>query len=251
MINKMESRNLKSISAIIIVALYLQIFLVSCENKAKVNNNNSSYSNNEYHYSEEKNVECEAVVMKYDGNLNVKPCNSDKVPPEGYHLGEVLEYKGNNDQEQNMLKQFRSYNSALLRGDIPNAKSYIYPDATIYFRKFYPDLNDEEITDEFFSALSDEMIAAIRKYDEHGIVLDFVVGRISRKITYNENVFFVFELYSIMKNEKLQMYSDSDETLAISIDNGKKWKFLAVNEDTPHILKLRYNEDVIDKIMGY
>jgi hypothetical protein len=250
----MKNQNLKPISAIIIIALFLQILLASCENRPKgnsYNDNGYSYSNNEYSIPKETTNDCEAVVKEYNVQLNIKPCNSNKIPPEGYHLGEVLEYKGDNHMEQNMLNQFKSYNSALLRGDIPNAKTYIYPDAAIYFRKFYPDLNDEEITNEFFSAISDDMIATIRKYDEHGIELDFVVGRILRMITYKDNVFFVFELCTSMKNEKLQMYSDSDKTLAISCNNGKKWSFLAVNEDTPHILRLRYNDDIIDKIMGY
>ena len=224
---------------IAVVCLFTQTTLTSCETNTNRNNSVILSTNND------------ATIERYNYNLNVKSCSSDKMIPPGYSLGEVLEYSGVDETEQNMLRQFRSYNNALLRGDIANAKIYQYPDAIQYFKKFYPGYDDDMVLNEIFKAASDEMINGIKRYRDHGIDIEMVVGRMKRKITYGQSIFYVFDIYSNMKNEKLQLHTTPDETVAVSFDNGHVWTFNAVNDDTPHILRLRYPNNVVNMIMGY
>jgi hypothetical protein len=39
--------------------------------------------------------------------------------------------------------------------------------------------------------------------------------------------------------------------IGISQNGGVNWWFIAENEDTPTILKMRYTQDVVNKVMGY
>lgn len=192
-------------------------------------------------------VECE----EYDTQVVIKECKSDKKLPNGVFLGAVIPYEGKNKVEKNMISQFGSYNIALLRGDYDNACRYQYQDAVKYFRKFYPGENDETIMRNFFASVSDEMVQAIKRYQEHGIELNIVVSRITRKITQGNNIIYVFEIVSNMIGNKLQIHTSSEETIAISTNGGQNWTFNTVNEDTPNILRVSYSEDVVNKVMGY
>lgn len=212
------------------------LFTTSCTNNASKSNPSKQYISD---------------LEIYDFTATIKECKTDQIIPPSYNLGEVIEYEGQNKMERNMLSQFKSHNHALMLGDIDNAMHYQYPDATTYFRKFYPNERDEAITRSFFNEVSEEMINAVSKYEEHGVTLEIVVSRMLRKITLGDNIVYVFEIVSNMKNEKLQLHTAPDETIAVSFNNGKNWTFNAVNEDTPNILRIRYPEEMVDKIMGY
>lgn len=217
----------------IILLLMISLCMVSCNN---VGNNSSQQ---------------EAVVEEYNGEMKIVECKSDKKIPDGLTLGKVVEFKGNTKEEANMLSQFKSYNTALLRGDIDNAKHYMYKDAVAYFRKFYPGMGDDAISNKFFESVSKEMVGQIRRFESHGVELEMVVSRIIRKVTQGDNIFYVFEIVSNMFNDNLQLHTTPDLTLAISSNCGKNWTFNAMNEDTPNILRVSYSDDVVDKIMGY
>lgn len=193
----------------------------------------------------------DAVVIEYNDEMKIIECKSDKKIPDGFGLGKVVEFTGNTKEETNMLSQFKSYNTALKRGDIDNAAHYMFKDAVVYFRKFYPGMEDDGIMHKFFESLSDEMIEQIRRFESHGVELEIVVSRIIRKVTQGDNIFYVFEIASNMYNDKLQLHTTPDLTLAISTNSGKNWTFNAMNEDTPNILRVSYSDEIVDKIMGY
>lgn len=198
-----------------------------------------------------KTVRQETVVQEYNDEMEIVECKSDKNIPNGLALGKVVEFKGKTKEETNMLSQFKSYNTALLRGDIDNAKHYMYKDAVVYFRKFYPGMGDDAISNKFFESVSKEMVGQIRRFESHGVELELVVSRIIRKVTQGDNIFYVFEIVSNMFNDNLQLHTTPDLTLAISSNSGKNWTFNAMNEDTPNILRVSHSDDVVDKIMGY
>lgn len=192
-------------------------------------------------------VECE----EFDTQETIIECKSDKELPNGAFLGEVIPYEGKNKMEKNMISQFGSYNLALLRGDFDNASRYQYKDAVTYFRKFYPGESDESIMQNFFASVSDEMVQAINRYKEHGIDLNIVVSRITRKVKEGDNIIYVFEIVSNMVGDKLQIHTSPDETIAVSRNAGKNWTFNTVNEETPNILRVSFSEEVVDRVMGY
>lgn len=194
---------------------------------------------------QENNIKCE----EFNVQENIKECKINIDLPEGFFLGEIIEYKGKDTMEKNMLNQFNSYSSALFRGDYKNACHYQYKDAVKYFKKFYPNETDEEIMRKFFAPISEEMIQAIKSYEQYGIKLNIVVSRIIRKVTQEENIIYVLEIVSNMIDHKVQMHTTPERILAISNDSGENWTFNTVNEDTPDILLLSFTNNVVNKVM--
>lgn len=214
-----------------VLGLFPAFVLFSC---AGSHNQNSTVACEEYNY--------EPVV---------KECVSDKQIPKGFFLGEVIPYKAKNKMEENMLKQFASYTSALLHGDFDNVSHYQYKDAIKYYRKYYPGKSDDSIMRVFFASVSDEMIQTTNKYKGYGVNIDFIVSRILRKVSQGDDVIYVFEIVLNTVGKKLQLYTTPDKTIAVSTNKGKNWAFNAVNEDTPNVLRIRFSENMIDKVMGY
>ena len=193
----------------------------------------------------------ETVVEEYNDEIKIEECKTDKKIPNGFFLGKVIETKGKTKEEKNMVSQFKSYNAALLRGDIDNASHYMNEDAVVYFRKFYPGMNDDDIMRKLFESVSKEMVEQIRRFESHGVEIELVVGRIIRKVSQGDNIFYVFEISSNIFNENLQLHTSPELTLAISSNGGKNWTFNNINNDTPNILRVSFSDDVVDKIMGY
>ncbi|MGM9694537.1 MAG: hypothetical protein ACI3YC_05975 [Alloprevotella sp.] len=119
------------------------------------------------------------------------------------------------------------------------------------FRKFFPSEDDDAIMRNFFASVSYEMVQAIQRYADHGIDLNIVVSRVVRKVTFGENIIYVFEIVSNIVGDKMQIHTSPDKTIAVSTNGGKNWIFNTVNEDTPNIPRVSYSDEVVDKVMGY
>lgn len=190
-------------------------------------------------------------VEEFNDSVSIIECITDKKNPDGFNLGQVVDCKGNNKEEENMLSQFRSYNLALLRGDIDNAIHYQYPDAAKYFKKYYLGESNDVVMRKLFEDLSMQTIEGVKRFESHGIEINIVVSRLIRKVTYGENIFYVFEIVSNMVSDNLQLHTTPDLTLAVSSNNGKNWTFNAMNDDTPNILRISFSNEIVDKVMGY
>lgn len=197
------------------------------------------------------NSKSNVEIEEFNDSVSVIECVTDKKIPDGFTLGRVVDCKGHSKEEENMLSQFRSYNSALLRGDIDNAIHYQYPDAAKYFKKYYPGESYDGVMRKLFEDLSMQTIEGLKRFESHGIEVNIVVSRLIRKVTYGENIFYVFEIVSNMVSNNLQIYTTPDLTLAVSSNNGKNWTFNAMNEDTPNILRISHSNEIVDKVMGY
>jgi hypothetical protein len=176
-----------------------------------------------------------------------------KLLPEGWSWGKVEPYVGKNKTEKNIMSQIASYNNALLRGDINGAASYLYPDAITYFKKYYPDsFTDDDIVKEFYKPLSDAAISL------NGMDIEFIVCKIDKIIETNRGILCVFRIttQTYCETDQGEKYShstpiDKDYIVGISFNKGQNWFFMAINEDTPNILRLKFSNDIITKVMGY
>lgn len=178
--------------------------------------------------------------------------NPQRVPPAGWHIGERHPFEGRNKIEQNMLSQIMTYNSALLVGDIANARRYVYQDAITYYKRFYPTIvPDERVLSDFFKIFSDDYIAAMNTYIEYGIDLKIIPSNIQRQVTYGNSIIIVFDVITVMSDGKTPIYSDPESTIGISLNNGTNWTFLTMMEEIPNILRMRFNQRIIDEVMGY
>ena len=178
--------------------------------------------------------------------------------PEGWADGQVKEYQGKDKKEQNVLRQTKSYYSAILTGDIENASHYVFEDCISYDQKHYfQELSNDEVLYNFLKEASTEAIKLQEIFKKRGLYAEIINVSIGPKVDSNEYLLYVINAVaqvSLNKSDGTEAYihsADTDASLAISFDNGKTWKFMAINEDTPNILRMRFSEDIINKIMGY
>ena len=95
-------------------------------------------------------------------------------------------------------------------------------------------------------------------YANSGVELSLVVCNIDRKVDLGQSKFFIFEYTSQLYREAatkikyIHTKSDlNDKSIGISLNNGRSWTFLTMNNDTPNILRLRFSEEIVNKVMGY
>lgn len=189
---------------------------------------------------------------EYNEEVQVVEYKTDKEIPNEVSVGEVIQYQGKNKVERNMLSQFSSYNSALLSADVDNAAHYQYPDAAKYFRRFYPGKSDKEITKAFFQEVSGMLREAARKFAEHGTSMNIVASKLHRKVEQGDAIIYVFDTVINYGNKKLKLHSTPELTVAISLNGGKNWTFNTMNdENVPNMLRLRFSDEVVDRVMGY
>jgi len=178
--------------------------------------------------------------------------NTKRVPPAGWHIGEKHPFQGRNKIEQNMLGQIMTYNSALLVGDVANAKRYVYQDAITYYKKFYPTVvPDEKVISDFFKMFSKDYVSAMNTYRKNGIDLRIIPCNIQRQVTNGNSIIIVFDIVSVMDDGNISIYSDPESTIGISLNNGTNWSFLTMMEEVPNILRMRFSQSIINEVMGY
>ncbi len=179
--------------------------------------------------------------------------------PEGFEWGKIDSYIGKNKAEKNLVSQFNSYNLALLRGDIEAASAYLYPDAITYFKKFYPDdFTSDDIINDFFKQSSDARIKMDEAYKKSGIDINFIASNIDRMVNLGDTKIYVFQIALLMykKDNKGEKYihpnpESNEQVIGVTFNNGKNWSFITHNDDTPNILRLKFNQEIINQIMGY
>ena len=179
--------------------------------------------------------------------------------PAGYHWGKAIPYVGKNRIESNLISQTGTYNKALLRGDIDGAATFLYPDVITYFRKFYPtNFTKKDIIREFYKSISGSTANAIQNYEKNGMGIEFVICNIDKIVRTETAILSVFGAtaqiyYEGAKGEKYFHVTptNNDYTVGVSFNNGVNWYFMALNEDTPNVLRLKFSNDVISKVMNY
>ena len=193
------------------------------------------------------------VVYTDSINLDKSP-KGKKTLPEGLAYGKIIppSFPDSMKVENNLLSQVATYNSALMHGDVNTCSSFLYPDAFEYCRKYYPDFPDEEVIKEFFKDISGGLQEALKTWTKMGVEPQIVVTNIERKIVYKDDIIVVFNVSLNMCSDDVFIHStDLDKTIGISHNKGKNWWFMNNHEDLPTILKKRYNQDVVNEVMGY
>lgn len=147
-----------------------------------------------------------------------------------------------------LKQQLNEYLTAFTTGDIEKSIYYLYPDMFEWMRRTaseYGESFENDDVKEWFG----ETIADMEKMKkERGIEFSWSLDPIE-KIVESENVLLyisVTSLIGIMGYDEIKM---GDETVCISTDSGKNWKFLSNNpESTPNILRIRFPADIVRKI---
>ena len=192
-------------------------------------------------------------------SLKLENKDIGKPLPSGYSWGKVEAYSGKNKIEQNIMNQTSTYSKALLRGDIDGAISFLYPDVTTYFKRYYPEeFTTEEINKELTKQSSEDAIKLTQSYINYGMSLELLVCDKPTIIDAGTALLCTFPITTQVCNEEAKgekcfhsIPTDEDYIVGVSFNNGQNWTFFARNSDTPNILRLRFSNDVINKIMEY
>ena len=205
--------------------------------------------------NQSRNGSVQVIVSTYDDSVVIeKTPRGNKVLPDELGYGKIIppEFNDSMKSEKNMLSQVASYNSALLHGDVNTCYRFLYPDAFQYCRKFYPEFPDEEVIKIFFKETSGDMQESLKGWKKMGVDFEIVVSKLHRKVVYGDDIIIVFDVTSNMCSDDVFIHSKfTDKTIGISQNKGKNWWFMTDHEDLPAILRMHYNQDVIDAVMGY
>ncbi len=170
---------------------------------------------------------------------------------EGWYNETLTPYTGKDKAEKNMISQMNTYNNALFRGDIDNASLYIYPDGIKYYRKYYPEISDKAIIQTIYKDVSEMYQTLKTTYDKKGIDYNIIVSNITNRVEDREYIIITFEAVSVLTQGEKRIHDNPETNIGVSHNKGKNWTFLALIDDTPNILRMRFDEETINKIMNY
>jgi len=167
-----------------------------------------------------------------------------------WHEGAPAVYEAETKEELNLISQMNTYDTALLNGDINGASFYVYKDAIVYFRESFNGLSDDEIAEKFLEPTLNLKKQLDNLY-ENGVDVNvkIIVTNIINRVKNGSDLIYVFEITGCVTYGDRSLYKDPDKTVGVSLDNGLSWKFITLNEDTRDILRLRFNDEVIDRVL--
>lgn len=190
------------------------------------------------------------IAVSCNSNQHQSSTDQDSLP-KGWYDDTLTPYTGKDKAEKNMISQMNTYNQALFRGDIDNASLYIYPDVIKYCKKYYPELSDRAIIRTLYKDMSEIYHTLKTTYDEKGIDYNIIVSNITNRVTDKEYMIITFEVVGILTQGEKCLHDTPETNIGISYNKGKNWTFLALNDDVPNILRMKFNEEIINKIMNY
>ena len=96
------------------------------------------------------------------------------------------------------------------------------------------------------------MYAKIKEgFNKTGIDYDIIINNITRKVAERESCVIVFTVTGVISQNGKSIYSEPEPTVGVSNNKGKNWDFMAFTDEIPNILRMRFKEETINKIMGY
>ena len=147
--------------------------------------------------------------------------------------------------EENLIRQYKAYFTALTLNDIESCKRYTFKDAVTYHKKMYPNMSEQEIWEQYFSqskAVMDQFDKVLSNFDANIAVPVFY-----DKVSSQDDIFISFGSTMYLDANKYAIaLKKLEKCIAYSNDGGKHWEFITLNSDSKGILALRCSQDVIN-----
>ena len=182
---------------------------------------------------------------------NGKTKSQEKTVPAGWFQEDVAPYLAKDKSEQNLISQFNTYKKALLIGDVDNISRYMYREAIKYYKKYYPELSEDEILKGFLKETANIYAKAKEEYNKAGIDYDIIINDMTKKVSEKESLIIIFTVTGILSKNEKKLHSAPEATVGISNNGGKNWNFMAFTDEIPNILRMRFSEETINGIMNY
>lgn len=158
----------------------------------------------------------------------------------------IIDSNGDNKIESNLKMQLKEYLIAFNGGDPDVAISYCYPDMFVILKQRFP----EEFT---IGGVKEMMRKTVRETKESAkkvnATFDLEIGDITNRVDLgSEKLYSV--LFSLNTKKGLDEMKMGEEIIAISNNYGENWKFLSKDPElAPDILKMKFSEETVNKIM--
>jgi len=177
-------------------------------------------------------------------SCNYQPNNSSTNQRESVIISDTTD---NTAIDSNLKIQIKEYLTAFNGGDPETAISYCYPDMFVWMKQQYPNEYSIEAVKEMFREPIREMKKMAR---EKKLTYDFEIGKITKRIEVGSDRLYTV-VVSIIAKKDFDEIKMGDEIIAISIDDGKNWKFIQKDPETaPDILRMKYSDDIVNQIMS-
>ncbi|AGY54301.1 hypothetical protein BRDCF_p1674 [Bacteroidales bacterium CF] len=148
------------------------------------------------------------------------------------------------DSEINFLNQFNTYGKAFYNGNINESVNFIYPDI---FEYLYDKLQGKYSINEIKSSYIEELYKQFSSESK----FEFRISKILNKVKYQNSLIYAVS-YHLKRGNQNDYTLVGGEMIAISADNGKKWKFMERNQEfTIPVLSKKYPDRVISEILNY
>jgi hypothetical protein len=220
------------------IIIFAAILLVSCKNN-KVST--PEYNNNAVIASEEQ----EYRAME-DADKELKDSiDASKYNPDEYGICEGMPemYETKNKEEESLIASLEDYYNSAMKNDAQKAKSYICPKVFSLAKEKFPQYSDDEIDKIVTSSIADfSKVNDFAKEHFEDFKKTFPLVTKLYKLPSKNGCFLYTVHFSI-----LILSTPDDKTYygwhlplfvyAASPDNGKKWYFIELVEDTNEILK--------------
>lgn len=220
----------------IFVVIVASILLVSCKNKTTAP---VSYESNNVMASEGQEYQ---AMKKTDEEL--KDSIGLKYNPDEYGICEGVpdEYSAKNAEETKLISSLKGYYKAVMKKDFSKAKSYICPKVISLTKEDFPQYSDEEIDEVITRSLKEfsESNEIIKKHFEGFKKAVPVVSQLfklpSKEGHLLYSVHFSILIICTVDDKNYYAWHLPMFMYAASYDNGKKWYFIELVEDTNEIL---------------
>lgn len=170
--------------------------------------------------------------------------------PNGWEEGKIVSIQGETAAEKNMLNQFKSYCNSLFKNDINKFSEYLYHDMILYYKKFVPAYYDDvDIVNELCRLSSMQLEELMDICESQKVDIEMAVKNIEQEICFGDTLIHVFNITLNLYRGDKGIHDQPERTIGFSFNRGANWTFLAINEDTRNILRMRFNESIINKIL--
>lgn len=186
-------------------------------------------------------------IQTYNESAELLPTEKGPYPiPEEMVYGRVKDRdSGGNKDEDNLIRQYKAYVSALTMRDIESCKRYTFKDAVSYHKKEFPNLSEQEIWEQYFSNITEigtlSDLAAREDWDIVACVPVFF-----DKVSSQNEIFITFGSTICIDAKKFAMTINKlEKCIAHSSNGGKNWEFITLNSDSEGILSLSCDNEII------
>lgn len=185
-------------------------------------------------------VEIVNVEQVYKDSVGVMGYNTDE---NGICEGLPKEYKHRNESEEKLMSSLSEYYRAIIKKDTETAKSFLCPKMISLTKEKFPESSDEEISKVMMSSLlqlSDMVNVLKERFEFYKKSVPMVANM--NKLPSKDGCLLYSVHYSLVilcteDDTKYYAWHMPMFLYAASYDNGKKWYFIELVEDSNEVLK--------------